>query len=172
MSSPRASPDEVLAIVEVVAGERPWEGIGDAIPDEVVEVVGAAVRRDGDGLLARLREEVGQRDLGVAGLGSTAEALAAARAAVLLVAEPAGSLWVGPEPLLVAATPARRRELGVEEPTEVSAADAAVRAALAGGAAVRAYEVRDPDGPSGTREPPDGGLGALLRWADGGPPGT
>jgi hypothetical protein len=74
--------DELRSRVRVVAGERPWEGSGDAIPDEVHDVVAEAVRADGDAVPERLREELGQQDLAAEGLEATATAHALIRAAL------------------------------------------------------------------------------------------
>jgi hypothetical protein len=161
--------DDLRNRVRVVPGERPWEGAGDAIPDEVESVVAEAVRDDGTAVLERLREELGQQDLAVEGIDATVAALAQARVAVLVVADVGEArVWAGSDPLQVATNADDLRTLGVDDPREVDAADAVVRAALAGGAGVRLYDTRDPDGPLALdpHEAPRDGVAALLRWAD------
>jgi hypothetical protein len=160
--------EQTRTIVRMVPRELRGGGSPDVVADGVREVVESAVREDGDALIARLREEIGQGDLGVEGFSETATALAEAQAAVLLIAGGDDRvLWVGPDPLEVADGRQPLVELSVEEPKEVPAADGAVRAALAGGAGVRVYDVRDPTAPSGTKEMPRDGIGALLRWSEG-----
>jgi hypothetical protein len=164
--------DDLRKLVHVVPGERPWDGIGDAIPDEVHEVIADVVHADGEAMVERLREELGQRDLAVEGLNATVDALAQARVAALLIADVGDArLWMGADPMQVAAKPADLRALGVDDPREVGAVDALIRAALASGAGVRLYDTRDPDGPLGLdpAQAPRDGVGALLRWAGGGP---
>jgi hypothetical protein len=163
--------DELRSRVRVVAGERPWEGSGDAIPDEVHDVVAEAVRADGDAVPERLREELGQQDLAAEGLEATATALAQARVALLVVADTGDAhVWIGDDALQISTKADDLRALGVDDPHEVDAADALIRAALASGAGVRVYDTRDPDGPLALdpAEAPLDGVAALLRWADGG----
>ena len=122
-------------------------------------------------MLEGLREELGQRDLAVEGLNATVGALVQARVAALLIADVGDArLWVGDDPMQLAAKPDDLRALGVEAPREVDAVDALIRAALASGAGVRLYDTRDPDGPLALdpAAAPRDGVGALLRWADGG----
>jgi hypothetical protein len=163
--------DELRDRVRVVAGERPWEGAGDAIPDEVPDGVAEAVRADGDAVLERLREELGQQDLAAEGLEATASALARASAALLVVADTRDArVWIGSDALQISTNADDLRALGVDDPHEADAADALIRAALASGAGVRLYDIRDPDGPLSLdpAHAPRDGVAALLRWADGG----
>jgi hypothetical protein len=158
--------DDVAGLVRVVRGERPWEGTGDAIPSEVHDVVSEAVREDGATMLESLREELGQSDLAVEGLGPTVEALTEARVAALLVAGVDDRVWSGTEPIPIASSRDVLTDLGVDEPREVSAADATIRAALASGAGVRVFDTTDPDVPTAIEQTdvPLDGVGALLRW--------
>jgi hypothetical protein len=161
--------DDVDRLVHVIAGERPSDGGGDPLPDEVRDVVVTSVRQDGRALLERFREELGQRDLGVEGFGETLPALSRAQVGVLLVGDTSDArAWVGPDPTQIAASADDIRGLGVEDAHEVAGADAAVRAALGTGAAVRVYEVGDADSASAidAREAPREGVGALLRWSN------
>jgi hypothetical protein len=156
-------PGRVQALVHVVHGERPREAPGDAIPDEVSDLVATYVRRGADEILARFEEERGQRDKAVEGFEATARALTRAQAAVLLT--PAGrgdrSLWFGPELTTLALTDRELKELGVDSPQQGEAHDVLVGATLGTGARLRVLE--DLEAGRGPRE----GVGALLRWTTG-----
>ncbi|MDG4865256.1 hypothetical protein P8605_44630, partial [Streptomyces sp. T-3] len=67
------------------------------------------------------------------------------------------SVWVGREPDQVSVLRTDARALGESAPSEARADDALLRAAAASGAGALAVE--DASGV------PEGGLGALLRWA-------
>lgn len=154
-------PDEVNELVHVIEGERPWEGKGDPIPEEVHELVGKHVREQTEALLARFEEEQGQHDKAVEGMEATARALAQAQVAVLLIAdegEDDQSLWFGPDPALLAPTDQELKELGVHPPEQGPARDVLVRAALGTGAAIRVVD---------DRRALDEGVAALLRWRTG-----
>lgn len=154
-----ALPERLASLVQVVEGERPWEGKGDPLPEETRDLVERHVRERGEALLARFAEERGQRDHAAEGVDATAAALAKAQAAVLLVTEAAdddGSLWFGAEPTLLATTDRDLKELGVDSPQQAPASDVLVRAALGTGAALRLLEDAND-----VRE----GVGALLRWS-------
>lgn len=160
--------EDLDRLVEVVAGERPNEDGGDAIPEGVEKVIAAAVRADGDAVLARLREELGQQDLAVEGREATARALVEGRVALLAIGDPGdATVWVGSDPMHVAAEREVLGDLGVEDAREVPAAEGLIRAALASGAGVRIYDGTDPDGPSAPApgRAPREGVGALVRWA-------
>ena len=153
-----ALPDRVGFAVHVVEGERPWDGKGDPLPEETVDIVERHVRERGEALMARFAEERGQRDRAADGIAAAVGALSRAQVAVLLVAERGEddrSLWFGPEPTLVALHERDLKELGVDSPEQAPAADVLVRAALGTGAALRLLEDRQ-----NLRD----GVGALLRW--------
>jgi hypothetical protein len=146
--------------VEVVPGERPWEGSGPMVPDEAREVVDGFVERETRAIVERFREEKGQGDLAADGAAATLRALAAAQVAVLLLHEDAdddATAWIGPESVPVAATREDLETLGVERPIEVRRVDALIRAAIGTSAAIRFL-------PPGTGL--TDGVGALLRWSD------
>jgi hypothetical protein len=152
-------PKDVDALVRVIQGERPWEGRGDPIPDEVHELVATHVREAGERLLARFEEEWRQRDKAVEGVAATTRALAQARVAALLIADQGDderTLWFGPDPALLATTDQDLKGLGVDPPEEGPVRDVLTRAALGTGAAIRVLD----DG-----KELDEGVGALLRWA-------
>jgi len=153
-------PDRVQALVHVVHGERPREAPGEAIPDEVDDVVSAYVKGETDEILARFEEERGQRDKAVEGFEETASALMRAQVALLL--SPAGrgdrSLWFGADLTTLASTDRELKELGVDSPHQAEAHDVLVGASLVTGAGIRVLEdVQD-------RRSPREGVGALLRW--------
>jgi hypothetical protein len=152
-------PKEVDALVQVIEGERPWDGKGDPIPEEVHELVERSVREATEDLLARFDEERGQQDKATEGVEATARALARAQVATLLIAERTEddrSLWFGPDPALLATTEQDLKGLGVDSAEEGPARDVLVRAALATGASLRVVEDADRV---------RAGVGALLRWS-------
>jgi hypothetical protein len=154
-------PKGVDELVHVIEGERPWEGKGDPIPEEVHELVSRHVRERTEALLSRFEEERGQHDKAVEGVEATARALERAQVAALLIVDDLGddrTLWFGPDPALLAPSDRELKELGVDSPEERPAADVLVRAALGTGA-----RIRIPDDPTMLDE----GVGALLRWTSG-----
>jgi hypothetical protein len=154
-------PKGVDELVHVIEGERPWEGKGDPIPEEVHGLVSRHVRERTEALLSRFEQERGQHDKAVEGVEATARALERAQVAALLIVDDLGddrTLWFGPDPALLAPSDRELKELGVDSPEERPAADVLVRAALGTGAGIRI-----PDDPTMLDE----GVGALLRWTSG-----
>jgi hypothetical protein len=154
-----ALPRDVADMVHEVGGGRSADGSDEAAAAQVAELVDQAVQSDTAALIDKFREEAGQHDRAADGPEETLRALAAAQVDVLLVHdEPADdrTAWFGPEPTLVATSPATLRDLGADEPSEARLVDVAVRAALGTGAGVRVVPRIDM---------PTGGLGAILRWA-------
>ena len=148
----------VDALVHVIDGERPWDGKGDPIPEQVHELVAEHVSEETERLLDRFDEERGQHDKAVEGVEPTARALARAQVAVLLIADEgddASTLWFGPDPALLSQDDRELKELGVDSPERGPARDVLVRAALGTGAGMRVVD-------DGTML--DEGAGALLRW--------
>ncbi|MGZ4155176.1 MAG: baeRF2 domain-containing protein [Actinomycetota bacterium] len=152
--------------VEIVPGERPWEGSGPTVPDEAQEIVDRFVEGETAAIVGRFREEKGQQDLAAEGAPATIAALAASQVAVLLlhdVPEPNDdedadepTAWVGPNPMQIATTRDDLEGLGIDPAIEVPRSDALIRAAIATSAAIRLVPVE-----TGLRD----GVGALLRWS-------
>lgn len=151
-------PKETADLVHVIEGERPWDGKGDPIPDEVGDLVDRHVSDGETRLLERFEQERGQHDKAVEGAAATAAALSRAQVAILLVADSVGDqqLWFGPDPTLVAASDTDLKELGVDSPEQGPARDVLVRAALGTDAAVRIVD---------DAAPLKDGVGGLLRWS-------
>jgi hypothetical protein len=152
-------PKEVDELVHVIEGERPWEGKGDPIPDEVHELVERHVREQTEAVLARFREEEGQHDKAVEGVAATATALAQAKVAVLLIADEGDderTLWFGSDPALLASDAQELKAFGVDSPKEGPVRDVLMRAALGTGARIRLV-----DDATKLEE----GVGGLLRWS-------
>jgi hypothetical protein len=152
-------PSEFDLPVEVVPGERPWEGSGPMIPAEAQEVLARFVEGETNAIVERFREESGQRDLATEGAEPMLAALSSSQVAVLLLHRDLDddvTAWVGSEAVPVATRREDLEALGVERPVEVRRVDALIRAAIGTAAGIRLV-------------PPETGLadgvGALLRWS-------
>lgn len=151
-------PEKVRDVVTVTEGTRQPDGSEDELTEEIERVVSVAVAQQSSTVLERFREELGQRDLALAGTADVLGAGARSQVEVLLVydhAEDDRTAWFGPDPSQVAATEGTLRELGIE-PRQGRLVDVAIRAALGTGARIRVV-------PSESGIPD--GLGALLRWS-------
>lgn len=153
-----AVPDRVAALLSDVGGGRSADGSGPAIETEVDRVVRERVAEHTAEVLEKFAEERGQRDRAVEGAAATLGALALGQVEGLLVDAALGahSAWFGPEPLHVGASRDDLAAMGVEAPERAPLVDVVIRAALGGGAGVRIVP---------SESAPEGGLGALLRWA-------
>jgi hypothetical protein len=152
-------PPPVLDRVVEVDGSRAVDGGADALAEDAVRAVATAVASDTVALLEKFKEERGQDDRAVEGVGRTLEALAAAQVDTLLLAddpEDGRTAWFAAEGPgnVVGHDTATVKAMGIDDPQEGRLVDVCIRAALATGAGVRivpAHAVKD-------------GLGALLRF--------
>jgi len=145
--------------VEVVPGERPWDGSGSMMPDAAREVLDGFVEGETRAIVERFREEAGQGDLAVEGASATMAALSALAVAVLLLnddVDDEATAWVGAEAIPVVGGRGDLESLGVQAAVEVRRADALIRAAIGTSAGIRFVPPETPL--------PDG-VGALLRWS-------
>jgi hypothetical protein len=155
-------PERVDELVHVIEKEIPRKlEEDDPVPEDVWALVQQHVRETTQGLLARFEEERGQQDKAAEGVDATARALALSQVAVLLIADgpdDGRSLWLGPDPALLAPSDRELKELGVDSPEQGPARDVLVRAALGTGAGIRVVDDADRLAD---------GVGALLRWTTG-----
>jgi hypothetical protein len=161
------APKRVRELLKVVGGE--YASL-DAVFAEADKLVAATVEADTEALLERFAQERGQAGapdaergaLAVEGASATLAALARGQVETLLVAglflDDERTAWFGPAPTDAAVDREALATLGVVEPVQGRLVDLAVRSALGTGAGVH---VLDPDRHGG----PDGGLGAVLRFA-------
>lgn len=116
-------------------------------------------------LLARFAQERAQSKRACDGLADVTAALRKAQVERLLLttglttATDAPTLLYGPEPIALGTTRAELAALGVADPQEGPAVDVLVRAAVGTGAQVHVV-------PHEPATAPDGGVGAVLRYAD------
>jgi peptide subunit release factor 1 (eRF1) len=133
-------PPTVREQVREIAGTRARDGSDEQHEDEVARLIRTVVAEDTVMLANKLAEELGQADRGVAGAGATLAALCEARVDTLLVHDDRSderTAWVSHDLGLVSMQPDDLRALGATDLRQARLVDAAVRAALATGAAVR-----------------------------------
>ncbi|WP_402467562.1 baeRF2 domain-containing protein [Isoptericola aurantiacus] len=175
------------ATVEVPGGGRDDGVHQGAFAESVADALDSFRERRREQVLAELREGLGREAGAVTSIDDVVQVLArgqvkhlvlseqladdAARALRSWVDSPAESpgpggllngrrLWIGPDPLHVAV--ARGELTGVDDPEELPAASALLRAAIGQDAGL----VFAPEGSVDLRD----GVGATLRWHDGGTP--
>jgi hypothetical protein len=152
-------PSEFDVPVEVVPGERPWEGSGPMIPHEAQEVLDRFIQGETRALVERYRQESGQRDLATDGARAMMTALSSSQVGVLLLHEGVqddATAWVGREAIPVMASRSDLEALGVDAAIEARRVDALIRAAIGTSAGIRLVPAD-----TGLKE----GVGALLRWS-------
>ncbi|MGI5164216.1 Vms1/Ankzf1 family peptidyl-tRNA hydrolase [Spirillospora sp. CA-253888] len=113
------------------------------------------------GVAERFERELAHGERAVAGLPATVEAVRRGQVEALLLDEDPESparLWVGPDPVQVAASAEELRRLGVDEPVEERADAALVRAVAATDGELVVLPADSPDAQLG--------VGAVLRYAD------
>jgi peptide subunit release factor 1 (eRF1) len=147
---------------EVIAVEldaRPDASL-EELSDDIERVSAAFSAQTTEDVLARFREERGQRDRAAEGEEATLEALRKAQVGTLLVTRDVSArAWLSRSDLTQAATDRAVLEaLGLDDLAEAELADVLVRAALGTGAALRVVPVLDEE------HGPRAGVGALLRY--------
>jgi hypothetical protein len=152
---------ELQGVVVEISGDRQRGEGGDPIPDGVADLVTEIVASETQALSERLRQELGEEDLGAEGMTDVVAALLRAQVDTLLIVDDADddtTLWVGEKPAELATSAEDLRAIGVEHPMQARARDAIVRAALATDAGIRIL-----DAGTDLRQ----GVGGLLRWRNG-----
>ncbi|MCV2396030.1 Vms1/Ankzf1 family peptidyl-tRNA hydrolase [Actinotalea sp. M2MS4P-6] len=153
-------------LVEVPGGSRADGVKADVFAGRLHEAMEAFRARRRDVVLDRLREALGRGDGGVTALADVVEVLRRGQVAELVILENAAGvpaplgerrLWVGSDPLAIGIRRSEIESLG-QEPTQVRADVALLRAAVAQDAGVTFVE----EGSVALMD----GLGALLRWTD------
>ncbi len=153
-------PEEWRSRLIEVSGGRGADGSDGLIRAHAEAEVAKDVALRTEAALARLRQELGQGDLGCEGVEPTVQALAAAQVEMLLLAPGPSSdreAWFGPEPLHLATDRDRLDAMGARPARRAPLADVAVRAAIGSGATVLVL-------PNDHGDLPVDGIGAILRW--------
>jgi hypothetical protein len=155
-----ALPDGLSDRLRLIEHGRALDGSDEERDVEVRRLVATAVAEDSVAILEKFKEERGQRDRAADGSADTVDAINRAAVAVLLVSDSdERTAWVSDQPLPIGLDP-ETAGVGTErEPVEVPLVDALVRGAWATGAVVRVVP---------RSGPVTDGVGAVLRWADGG----
>ena len=133
----------------------------EEIAEELHKAVAAHEAHTTEALLDRFREERGQEDRAVEGVGRTARALSEARVETLLIAPDAAGqdgFLVAEDPTQVATERRALEDLRLGDVVRLPMRDALVRSAVAGSSAVRVLPSL-----SGEHGPADG-VGAILRY--------
>ncbi len=151
--------------LQVLDGGGRAAGVDEQAVAEAVEEALAEHRQSVRTAVAgRFRQGEGRQDVAAQGLTDVVEALRRAQVDELLLRDDPTSpltLWIGPEPLQVAATSDEVTALGVERPQQVRADVALVRAVVGSDAGVTLW-----DADTGGEVELTGGVGAVLRWSD------
>ncbi|MEE6280374.1 Vms1/Ankzf1 family peptidyl-tRNA hydrolase [Georgenia sunbinii] len=160
-------------LVTVIEGGSRASGVHeDAFERKVEEALATFRARRREDVLDRFRQEEGRDGAATQGLADVVDALRRGQVAELILREDTTgpnspllgrTLWVGDDPLQIAADATDLASLGVTEPREVPVGLATGRAAAEQGAGVTivdeaSVEIAD-------------GVGALLRWRDASTPG-
>ncbi|MFV2108044.1 Vms1/Ankzf1 family peptidyl-tRNA hydrolase [Micromonospora sp. LOL_015] len=152
------SPTRVAALLHEVQGAYDTT---DAAVEQAVDVVEDIADADVAAAVAAYRREIGQADRAAGGASDTLATLARRQVDTLLLVDgpqlTTRSAYTGPQPDQVGATAGAVAVFGVTDPVEVPLGDAAVRAALAGGARLVVVPDKLAD------QVPDG-IGAILRY--------
>jgi len=150
-------------VVGTEAGSRAAGADPQPLDDATAAAVAAKAREHVADVIDRFQGQLGRDEAAGAGLPAVVTALQRGQVdTMILVNDPTSTdkLWIGPGPLDLSFDPAELRALGVDEPVQVRA-DAALVRALAGADAdlivVEPGELTI-----------EGGVGALLRYADAG----
>ena len=147
-------------VVEVDEGGRAAGASEEALQQRVAQLTAEFAARDALARVEKFVEERGQHDRAVESLAATVEAVRRAQVETLVLDDDPTStltLWVGPDPTMIAVRGEELVDLGVEEPQEVRADAALLRAIVATGADIVVV-------PGGTSVAD--GVGAVLRYAD------
>ncbi len=145
-----------------VRGGRGQDGSEALVRRRVSDAVSRHVATRTLDLLEGYAQERGQHKRAVDGLADVVEALRKAQVETLLVATDApgySTLFFGPEPTQLGTSAADLSALGVDDPQEGPMIDVLVRAALGTAADVQLV-------PHEMTTAPQGGVGAVLRYAD------
>ena len=150
---------------ETVPGGR-GEGGEDFNAQRVRDAVALHVAHETLDLLTEFAQERGQTKRACDGLEDVVQALRKAQVESLLLttelttaSEGAPSLFYGAEPTVLGTTREEVTDLGEQSPQEGPAVDVLIRAAVATGAEVHLV-------PHEPKTAPNGGVGAVLRYAD------
>ena len=145
-----------------VPGGRDSDGSEQLVEQRVRDVVSRHVAAETLSLLEEFAQERGQVSRACDGVEDVVAALRKAQVQTLLLttaADPTATLWYGPDPTVLGTTREQVASLGVQTPQEGPLLEVLLRAALATGADVQLVP-HEPD------EAPNGGVGAVLRYAD------
>jgi hypothetical protein len=155
-------PTELKPRWRTVEGGRGNDGSDELLHQRVRDTVSRHVVAKSLDVLEDYAQERGQLKRACEGVADVVAALRKAQVQTLLLTTAAPQdavLWFGPDATAVAETAAELRDLGVADPAQGPLVDVLIRAAVATGADVQLV-------PHELDAAPNGGVGALLRYAD------
>jgi hypothetical protein len=146
-----------------VPGGRTQDGSEHLVPQRVRDVVALHAARGTLDLLAEFAQERGQTKRACDGVEDVVAALRKAQVQTLLLTtdlDRSATLFFGADPMVLGTTREQVTALGAGEVQEGPLAEVLLRAALGSGAEVKVV-------PHEPATAPNGGVGAILRYADG-----
>jgi hypothetical protein len=158
----KALPPEWQDKYVIVPGGRGQDGSEELVQQRVRDAVALHVAGETLDLLAEFAQERGQVKRACDGVADVVAALRKAQVQTLLLtteADAGATLFYGPDPSVVGTTRDEVASLGVDAPQEGPLVDVLVRAAAGTGADVQLVPHQGP-------QAPNGGVGAILRYAD------
>ncbi|HWG99527.1 MAG TPA: Vms1/Ankzf1 family peptidyl-tRNA hydrolase [Pilimelia sp.] len=150
-------------VVRTDAGSRAAGADPGQLDDVTIQAIAEVAARHTEDALDRYRQQYGNGAAAGTGLAAVVAALQRGQVDTVLMVDDASAaeeLWIGPEPTQLALTADELRAMGVAQPQRVRADAALLRAVTGTDAALVLV------GPG--EAPLEGGVGALLRYADAG----
>jgi hypothetical protein len=160
----KALPQQWQGKYLALPGGRGQDGSEELVQQRVRDALALHVATETLTLLGQFAQERGQAKRACDGVEDVVQALRKAQVQTLLLTTEltgggGGTLFYGPDPAVLGTTAEEVASLGVDDPKQAPAVDVLVRAAIGTAADVQIV-------PHEPKEAPNGGVGAVLRYAD------